>query len=385
MARDLLVKADGRYDRYSSGQDHFSPKFEVEFRPFEQLKIRGTWSQGFRIASLNQLYALPTTSFTTSMINCAAYVAFCAAHASDPAYLSGTYAPSGTALANPNLLPEKSRSFNLGMVVTPNPRLSFSMDYWNTRISNIIISPVANLAIRDAYYLNNGTVNIPGYTVTGFIPDPLNPTALPLLGNVTAAYANADRQDGAGIDFAASAQLPLGHHGLRLISQFSAALLLKLQLTDSGIAQVYDGTLGPCNITACSGAPHWRGSWTNTLDFDGKASLTLTANYTSGYSLAAADLGGVPDNCTASIGAAVVTYSDGTPVRCSANATFDLDLNAQVRVKDRLTLTATITNLLNSAPPFDPSAAYGYFQFNPAWAGKNFVGRYFRIGAKLDF
>ena len=385
LASGLRVKADGRYDSYSSGQGHFSPKFEVAFRPFDQLQLRGTWSQGFRIASLNQLYALPTTSFTTSMINCAAYAAFCAAHASDPAYISGSYALAGTALANPNLAPERSHSFTAGFGFSPNSHFSLTVDYWNTEITHIIISPVANLAIRDAYYLHNGVVNIPGYTISPGLVDPLNPAALPLLGNVTAAYANADEQEGSGLDFKLEGRFALGHGGLRLISQFNAALLLKLALTDSGLTQVYDGTLGPCNITACSGAPHWRGSWSNTLDFGGKATMTLTANYTSGYSLAAADLGGVPGNCTASIGASVVTFSDGTPVKCSTNATFDLDFNGQIRVRDRLTLSLTIINLLNSPPPYDPSAAYGYYQFNPAWAGRNFIGRYFRIGAKLDF
>ena len=35
--------------------------------------------------------------------------------------------------------------------------------------------------------------------------------------------------------------------------------------------------------------------------------------------------------------------------------------------------------------PFDHAAAYGLFNFNPAWAGPNMMGRYFRIGAKMDF
>ena len=30
-------------------------------------------------------------------------------------------------------------------------------------------------------------------------------------------------------------------------------------------------------------------------------------------------------------------------------------------------------------------AAYGLYGFNPAWAGPNIMGRYFRLGAKLDF
>ena len=36
-------------------------------------------------------------------------------------------------------------------------------------------------------------------------------------------------------------------------------------------------------------------------------------------------------------------------------------------------------------PEFDPSAAYGLFGFNPAWGGPNIMGRYFRLGVKVDF
>jgi iron complex outermembrane receptor protein len=31
------------------------------------------------------------------------------------------------------------------------------------------------------------------------------------------------------------------------------------------------------------------------------------------------------------------------------------------------------------------SADYGLFGFNPAWGGPNILGRYFRLGAKVDF
>ena len=33
----------------------------------------------------------------------------------------------------------------------------------------------------------------------------------------------------------------------------------------------------------------------------------------------------------------------------------------------------------------DPSAAYSLFQYNPSWAGANILGRYFRVGARVDF
>ena len=46
---------------------------------------------------------------------------------------------------------------------------------------------------------------------------------------------------------------------------------------------------------------------------------------------------------------------------------------------------ADILNVFGIEAPFDPSAAYALFQYNPAWAGPNIMGRYFRLGAKVDF
>jgi iron complex outermembrane receptor protein len=45
---------------------------------------------------------------------------------------------------------------------------------------------------------------------------------------------------------------------------------------------------------------------------------------------------------------------------------------------------ADVLNVFDIAPPFEPSAAYSTFWFNPAWAGPNILGRYFRLGAKID-
>ena len=42
-------------------------------------------------------------------------------------------------------------------------------------------------------------------------------------------------------------------------------------------------------------------------------------------------------------------------------------------------------NVLNDRPPLDVNAGYAIYQFNPAWADRLFIGRYFRVGAKVDF
>ncbi|MBN9990880.1 hypothetical protein JND45_16220, partial [Listeria monocytogenes] len=79
------------------------------------------------------------------------------------------------------------------------------------------------------------------------------------------------------------------------------------QVQPNGTIQRFDGSLSPCNITSCSGAPKWRGSWQNTLDFNGKGTLSATAYYTSGYDMASVDYGGVPGDCANNGGVSVYT------------------------------------------------------------------------------
>ena len=55
------------------------------------------------------------------------------------------------------------------------------------------------------------------------------------------------------------------------------------------------------------------------------------------------------------------------------------------KIGDKYTVYADVLNVFDISAPFDPSAAYALFQFNPAWAGPNIMGRYFRLGAKFDF
>ena len=382
------AKVEGRYDKYNTGQKAFSPKVELQYRPVQQLKLRGTYSRGFRIPSFNESFGLPTTGYVGANIDCsntAVYGAFCAAH--QPTYYAGGYSFGLTSVGNPSLAPEKSTSFTAGAVIEPSRQLTLTVDYWRTKIKNIIIPATQSTALINAYYQNNGVVTgFPGFTVIPGVPDPNNPTALPLLGFIQASYINADSEIGSGIDLSATGRFRLNNSGLRLISALSASYLGKLTLSDpnNGV-QPYAGTLGPCNTTSCSGAPRWRAQWTNTVDFSGRASLTATAYYTSGYSEIAADSGGILGDCNASAGTMSQLYYDNSPMMCRAKAVWDVDLTGQVKLMKHLTVYGNVLNIFDIKPPFDANAAYGLYNFNPAWGDRNFVGRYFRIGARVDF
>jgi iron complex outermembrane receptor protein len=382
----LNLKATGRYDDYSSGQKNFSPKFEAEIRPIEQIKLRGTFSKGFAIPSFNEAYGLPTTGYITTVIDgtSAAGAAFIAAHGNN-AYANQGYSYGLTSIGFAGVKPEKSTSYTLGIVLQPTRWLTLSADYYNIKIKNLITTPNCSAAVSQ-YYANNGVTNVPGCVTAKGVADPDHPTALPLLGTITSFYGNANALKTSGFDFTATARIPLGG-GIRWTSDFNGTLVTYLaKIDDDGTIERYDNTLGPCEITSCSGSPRFRATWVNSIDFNRKGSIALTANYTSGYQLEGADDGGIPGDCQGSIGAEIVTYQDSsTPVSCHTRRFITLDLTANVKVANKLTFYVNVLNLLDVKPPFDPSAGYSLYQFNPAWAGSGFIGRYFRFGAKVDF
>jgi len=379
------LTASGRYDKYSTGQSNFSPKAGLTIKPVDQVKIRGTWSKGFRIPSFNEAFGLPTTGYVTRTVNCTTYAAFCAAHGNN-AYATGQYSLGLTQVGNASLKPEKSTSFTAGVVFEPIRDVSMTIDFWRIKVNGLIVGVTDTSAAESAYYGNNGAVSIPGVNVLPGVPDPAFPNALPTLGFIETSFENADSQTVQGIDFGVNAKLPIGNT-VELVSNFDASYLMKYKLTNkAGDTFRYDGTLSPCNITSCSGAPKWRATWQNTLKF-GDTSVSLTAYYTSGYDTASIDFGGVKGDCqgNADIQSSTVAYADGSPVLCKAKATWNADLTVTQKINDQFTIYANVLNVFDIKAPFEPSAAYSLFQFNPAWAGPNIMGRYFKIGAKVDF
>ena len=381
----LSLNASGRYDNYSSGQKNFSPKITAIFKPIEQVRFRGTYSRGFRIPSFNEAYGQPTTGYITATVTPdqpggAAYIA---AHGNN-AYATLPYTYGLTSSGNPDLKPEKSTSITGGIVFEPTRRISFTADYFHIKIKGLIGAPDYS-GVEGAYYANNGTVNLPGITVLPGIADPDHPTALPALGFIQYQYVNTTSEVASGLDFSGTLRLPLTD-GISLTSRVDASYLIKLQMTTpAGQVQRFDGSLSPCNITSCSGAPKWRGNWQNTLDFGG-GSLSAVAYYTGGYDMASVDYDGVPGDCAASIGASVYATYSGDPYKCRAKRFIDVDMTGSIKVNDQFTLYANVLNVFDVKPDFNPGQTYDTgFGYNVAWESQGFIGRFIRVGARVDF
>jgi iron complex outermembrane receptor protein len=381
----LELSLSGRYDDYSTGQSAFSPKVGAKFTPIPEVALRGTWSKGFRIPSFNEAFGLPTTGYVTRTVNCTTYAAFCNAHGNN-AYATGQYPLGLTQTGNPALDPEKSQAFTAGIIIEPVRNISLTVDWWRIKVKGLITGVTSTAAAEAQYYANNGVVNIPGFNVLPGVPDPAFPNALPVIGFIESSFVNQDQQVVSGLDFGLNISTPVTDN-IRLRSVAEASWLMKYELTtDGGDVLRYEGTLSPCNITSCSGAPEWRATWQNSLDIYEDTTLSLTAYYTDGYDTAQVDYGGIPGDCegNAAGGVGPATYADGTPVNCTQPAQWNVDFNARHKINDQFTVYLDVLNIFDISPHFDPSAAYGIFGFNPAWGGPNALGRYFRVGVKVD-
>ena len=376
----LEIDAAGRYDKYSSGQKAFSPKFGVKFKPFRQLTLRGTWSKGFRVPSFNEAYGLPTTGYVGDTVTAARNggAGYLAAHGNN-AYATNAYTYGLTSTGNANLKPEKTTNISLGAIFQPIRPLTLTIDFYDIQVKNLVSAPSTS-AVLGAYYGNNGVVNIPGITVIPGSADPAFPNALPRLDEIQYSFVNVGTYKTRGLDFSAELRLNLG--GVRWTSYAEATRILRLRASN----QDYDyvGTLSPCNITSCSGAPKWKGSWQNTFEY-GPLTVTGTAYYVSGYDEASVDFGGIPGNCLGSLGASVGVFNDQvTPSLCRQRSFITADLVVSYKVNPKLTIYANALNVFDRKPPYDPGAAYGITSYNPAFHDAGILGRYFRIGAKLD-
>jgi iron complex outermembrane receptor protein len=72
-------------------------------------------------------------------------------------------------------------------------------------------------------------------------------------------------------------------------------------------------------------------------------------------------------------------------VQCRAKPTWNADFTISQKVNDNFTIYANILDVFDIKAPLDTASTYQIFQFNPAWAGPNILGRYFRVGAKVHF
>ncbi len=122
----LSVGLAGRYEYYSDFGSTINGKFSLGYQAFDSLLLRGSVSTGFRAPSLQQSYFESTS---TIKIN----------NKLETVELESVTDDISQGLGALPLCPETSRHFSAGLVYTPIPEFSFSVDYFYTKINDRIV------------------------------------------------------------------------------------------------------------------------------------------------------------------------------------------------------------------------------------------------------
>ncbi|MEN3275867.1 MAG: iron complex outerrane recepter protein [Massilia sp.] len=138
VIKDLELNFAGRYDHYSDVGGSFNPKVSLRYQPTPQLLVRGSFNKGFRAPTLFDLYGPQSTTNSSDTYD-------------DPRLCPGGVAIPG---ANPNIVcgqqqlvrfggnpeldPERSRTYSAGIVFEPIPSLTLSADYWHIKLKDQI-------------------------------------------------------------------------------------------------------------------------------------------------------------------------------------------------------------------------------------------------------
>lgn len=392
VLRILDVNVSGRYDHYSEGFSHFSPKVGAKFSPFRQLAIRGTYSEGFRAPTFAESGARSQyAGFVTYTPPCnfilnhggTGNTTTCSANGNP---YSQQYSLGRGVTGNPGLQPETSRSFTGGVIFQPTRWYSFTADYYNVKKSNLIVAGPAIGAAQAAYY---GAANLaaaqaavaavgPGYSVnTVDAVDPLYPNALPRVLIINVPFVNANYAITSGIDLAATVNFPVGN--FKFTSRVEATHIFKYDLHTSTGVQHYAGTLGPYDLSSGNGTPDWRGNWQNTVEY-GPYSLSATAYYVGHIKEVSTDQGSLLTNCAQNL------YKSADFNRfCYVNSFINVDLNGAINVNKDFTFFVTVKNILNARAPVAPAAYASAPNFLTSWHYAGLIGRQFRAGASFRF
>lgn len=166
LVRSLDFQLAGRYEHYSDFGDVAKPKIAMAWDLVEGVRVRGSYSEGFRAPNLEQTNAAQYGRLSTNndYIRCEADLRLgritnfnqCSQPASASLLVSG----------NPELQPEESRNQSIGLVLQPwfipeqFGRFTFTLDRWKIEQEKIVglLGAQSNVVLD---YLNilNGTRN----------------------------------------------------------------------------------------------------------------------------------------------------------------------------------------------------------------------------------
>ena len=163
MAELLTLEASARWTDVDFLSDSDSVyKVAVEWAPIADIRVRGTFSEGFRAPNISELflgiqqsaesYTDPCRNYGTSGTD-ANTVANCQADGLAPDFNLATFQATTLQGGNPNLQPETAETLTFGLVLTPSflENLTVAIDYFDVEITDAVGTAPTSEVISACY------------------------------------------------------------------------------------------------------------------------------------------------------------------------------------------------------------------------------------------
>lgn len=342
---NLTVKIASRYDEYSLPDvGQLSSSLNVRYEILDNLVLRGSYGQGFRAPSLDDLLSKKATSYD-SVIDTKSCQAL------DPADRDGAEVCEDnqylrTSKGNPNLEPEESDQYAFGGIWNVTDDVSLALDYYNIKISNQV-SYVGAQTILDL----EASTGLGAYD-----PDTIfvKRNADGEIEEIGAGYINMEGVETSGIDISFTSQYELSDYGT-LSFGVEGTYALTYTEQDSPVAKRYD-------VLGTKGYPPVRVNATFGYTYDA-ISASLIGKYIDSY-----------DGETAQQQDSGIEKED-----FASFTTWDLSLGYDMDNYGRLTVGAR--NLFNKMPSVNYEIGYPGYDTDT----HNIVGRVVFAGYKVQF
>ena len=234
LLKSLEIGAAVRGDRYGSvsgtsrdgnfsapNSSATSPKLSLRFQPLPQVLVRASAGKGFRAPAMDNLFAPSAGTNTGGQFNDPFYNAVipCTSPAADTNSCNAQLTALNT--SNPALKPEKSKQYSLGLVLEPVRDLTFSVDYFDIKITNGITALTADDILIDWYKHQTGPTTSSSVYANRLVRNP----ATGFLDHVTASLENVGKAEVAGYDVSFKYRMVTGVGTFR--PTYEATLLTK--------------------------------------------------------------------------------------------------------------------------------------------------------------
>lgn len=343
---------------YITTKNHSTnPVIAAKWSITPDIAFRGSYSTGYKPPYLSALVADPPPQFTVSpdVPN------FISTSVRDPerggeligeTYFFGFFhGLNGLTGGNPDVDPEKSKSWSFGTILTPRfvPGLTLRADWNRITIRNAYYDPrrllSANTPEEQEAFESFYTAHPERFTRAA--PAPGDPYAAGKITFIDARYTNLSLSRSESLDFSADYQTQIGNGTFSVTGNGTLLLDLKSQITPASAVSEQDGIVTTQNITGIGNSLRFRG--TLTANYSTKRwSIGGRARHSSGYYLRYKD---------AATGEYPVVLNQGAN-RISGSTFFDLFGSFSFPAGTEL--RAGINNIFNKRPPIDVTRTSGY-------------------------